>query len=171
GRRAKAKRRNAAAPVRLALGVVPLYMVVMALSGRAARGIVAAQVAGSDAGVRDIMAGPVPLDPFVRTFVLEEERQYRVGTFRWLDRPHVNLSQVLTFPRGQPSHPAVAAAVESAQGRRFLGWARYPTFEIQRTGNDRFLVHVIDLRYARERGESFGAISIPVTLPTASTQP
>jgi hypothetical protein len=27
------------------------------------------------------------------------------------------------------------------------------------------MVHVVDLRYAREPGERFGTVSIPVTLP------
>jgi hypothetical protein len=138
----------------------------MAISGIEARRIVTHQVAGgSGSVVHDAMAGPVFLNPFVRTFVIEQEGRYRVGTFRWLEQPHVDLGQVLTFPRGQPSHPAVAPAAESALGRRFLGWARYPTFQIQEVSPDRFLVHVVDLRYARRPGERFGTVSIPVTLP------
>ena len=164
-RRQRAKRAGVAKPVSLALGLVALYMGAMAVSGMEVRRIVTHQVAsGSGTRVDDAMAGPVPLNPFVRTFVIEQEGHYRVGTFRWLEQPHVDLSQVLTFPRGQPSHPALAPAVESTLGRRFLGWARYPTFEIQEVSLDRFLVHMIDLRYARRPGEAFGTVSIPVTV-------
>jgi inner membrane protein len=167
-RRQKAKRAGVAKPVWLALSLVALYVGAMAVSGIEARRIVTHQVAGSSgAVVYDAMAGPVPLNPLVRAFVIEQEGHYRIGTFRWLDQPHVDLGQVLTFPRGQPSHPAFAPAAESELGRRFLGWARYPTFEIQEVSGDRFLVHLIDLRYARRPGESFGTVSIPVTLPTA----
>ncbi len=166
-RREKVKRADAAKVVVLALGLVALYAAVMALSGLEARRIITQDVA--TAPVLGAMAGPVPLDPLVRTFVVEEEKYYRVGTFRWLNRPHVDLSQVLTFPRGRPSHPAVALAAETPLAQRFLGWARYPTFDIQQVGRDRFLVHIVDLRYAREPGERFGTISIPVVLRTASS--
>jgi inner membrane protein len=164
-RREKARRADAAKPVWLALGLVTLYAGAMALSGMAARRIITQDIAAaSGAPMLGMMAGPVPLDPLVRTFVIEEEKHYRVGTFRWLDQPHVDRSQVLTFPRGQPSHPAFTPALESVVARRFLGWARYPTFEIEEVSRGRFLVHMVDLRYARRPGERFGSVSIPVTL-------
>jgi inner membrane protein len=173
-RRTRARRAEAevARPTRLALGGVTLYAGAMALSGLEARRIVTQEVATvSGATAHDAMAGPVPLDPMVRTFVIEEEEQYRVGTFRWLNRPHVDHTAVLTFPRRRPLHPASALAAESTLGRRFLGWARYPTFQIEELGPNRFLVHLVDLRYARGPGERFGAVSIPVTLPTAALPP
>jgi inner membrane protein len=167
-RRERTKRTDAAKPVWLALGLVTLYVQAMALSGREARAIAISEATGSGAAVNDAMAGPVPLDPFVRTFVIEQEGHYEVGTFRWLEEPHVDASKVRTFPRARPSHPAFDLAAESAVARRFLGWARYPTFEIQQMANDRFLVHLIDLRYAQEPGGEFGTVTIPVTLPKAA---
>jgi hypothetical protein len=116
------------------------------------------------------MVGPIPVNPFVREFVVEQEQHYRVGTFRWLPAPTVDLNAVATYPRGRPSHSAVSAAADTPMGRRFLGWARYPTFAIESLGPGRTLVHVVDLRYARRPGDRFGALSIPVTLPTASTR-
>jgi inner membrane protein len=168
-RREKAKRADAAKPVWLALGVVTLYVGVMAVLGREARRIITKDVAAtSDSPVIGTMAGPVPLDPLKRTFVVEEEKHYRVGTFHWLAQPNIDLGQVLTFPRGLPSHPASTLAAQTPVGRRFLGWARYPTVNIQQVSGG-FLVHIIDLRYAREPGERFGAISIPVSLPVATS--
>jgi hypothetical protein len=58
----------------------------------------------------------------------------------------------------------VSQAIESPAGRRFLGWARFPTFEIEEVGQLEYLVHVVDLRYARGPGDRFGAVSIPVVL-------
>lgn len=170
-RRTRARRADAevARPVRLALAGVTLYAGAMALSGVEARRIVTREVAAaSGTRVHDAMAGPVPLNPLVRTFVLEEEEHYRVGTFRWLDQPHVDVSQILTFPRGRPLHPASDLAAASTLGRRFLGWARYPTFEIEELSPNRFLVHLVDLRYARGPGERFGTVSIPVSPTTAA---
>jgi hypothetical protein len=138
----------------------------MAMSGWEARKIVAGELGlGSVAPVHDAMAGPVPFNPLAREFVVEQGHRYRVGTFRWLQRPHVDLGQVRSYPRGRPSHPAVQQAVETSLGRRFMGWARYPTFDMEQLGRNRFLVHIVDLRYARDPGARFGSISVPVTLP------
>ena len=154
-----------ARPAQVALAAVTLYVGGMALSSLAAARIVADEVSSlSGRPVQATMAGPVLLQPLIRQFVTQQEGEYRVGTFRWLERPHVNRAEVLTFPRGRPSHPAVLPATEDPVGRRFLGWARFPTFEIEQVGPADYLVHIVDLRYAREPGDRFGAVSIPVTL-------
>jgi inner membrane protein len=163
----KAKRSRSTVPAQVALATVTLYIGAMAISGREARAIITREFAATGARAGDVMAGPVPLDPFVRRFVVEEDHRYRAGTFHWLKQPHIDASQVLEFPRGRTSHPAVTRAAETALGIRFLGWARYPTFEVQPLGSERFLVHIVDLRYARRPGEGFGAVSIPVVIPTA----
>lgn len=155
-----------AKPVRLALAAVTLYVAAMAASGRAARHMVGRETgAGSGAAVRLAMAGPVPLNPLVRKFVIEHQGQYLAGTFRWLRHPPLDRAELRTYPSGRPSHRAVALAEETTLGRRFLGWARYPVFRIQELGGGRFLVHIIDLRYAREPSSGFGTVAIPVTLP------
>ena len=167
-RRARHRRSAPERPAQVALAAISLYVGAMALSSMAAARIVASEVSSlSGKTVQATMAGPVPLQPLVREFVTQQEGEYRVGTFRWLARPHVNRTEVLTFPRGRPSYPAVSQAVESPIGRRFLGWARFPTFEIEHLGGAEYLVHIVDLRYARSPGDRFGTVSIPVTLPAA----
>lgn len=169
-RRDKAKRKNATRPALLALALTTLYATGMALSGIAARRILSREVAlDSGVPVQDVMAGPAPLNPLVREFVVEQEGRYLVGTFRWLERPHVNLREALAFPRGEPSHPAAVVAAESPLGRRFLGWARFPVFKIQQMGKGQFQLDIADLRYSRRLGSGFGTVSIPVTLPIASS--
>ena len=156
------RRENAA---RIAFAAVALYTASMALSGHVARAIITREVASvSGKPVLTTMAGPAPVDPLERHFVVEQEEGYRVGRFRWFDRPHVDRSEVLTFPRGRPTHPAFDAAVATLRARRFLGWARFPTFAIESVSAGGYLVHFIDLRYARSPDDSFGALSIPVTL-------
>jgi inner membrane protein len=163
-RREKAKRPEPTRPARLALICVMVYATLMAVSGLAARLILRREVAPESAAIESIMAGPVPLTPLVREFVVEQEAHYLVGTFRWLTRPHTNRAAILTYPRGWPSHPAARLAAESPLGRRFLGWARFPTVTIQQVGPNSFVVHIVDLRYARRPGENFGTVSIPVTV-------
>ncbi len=168
-RREKANRGNSSRPVWLSLALVTLYACAMALSGRVAASIISREVASkTGVPVQEVMAGPVPLDPLTRKFVVEQGQEYRVGTFRWMKQPQVNFDEVLTFSRKRPAHPALPVAAKSALGRRFLGWARFPAFEIEQVGKSRFMVNIMDLRYARRPGEAFGTVSIPVTLPTAS---
>ena len=152
-------------PARGGLIVVVLYMAAMAASGWMARGIIGREVAALSAKpVESVMAGPAPLDPTVKRFVVEQKGNYRVGTFGWLDRPHVNRTEVLSYPRGRPSHPAFDVALQSESARRFMVWARFPTFEVQAAGDNHYVVHFVDLRYARGPDDSFGTLSVPVTL-------
>jgi inner membrane protein len=162
-------RAHGSRPARLALAAVMIYMCLMAVSGWAARKVITREFASlSGKPARRVMAGPAPVDPFARRFVVEQDEEYRVGTFHWLQRPHVARQDVLTYPRGRPLHPAFEAAVTTPTARRFLGWARFPTFEVEPGAPGEYLVHLVDLRYARGPGDSFGALSIPVSLPTTS---
>jgi inner membrane protein len=161
--------RRSAGAARLALAAVMLYIGTMALSGRAARSIITREIASlSGRPVDAVMAGPVPFDPLVRDFVAEQGDEYQVGTFRWLAEPQVRNGEVKRYPRSWPSHPAFEAAAKTLPARRFLGWARFPTFEVDTVRPGEYLVHLVDLRYARGPGGSFGALSIPVRLKTTS---
>ena len=169
-RRHKKKRPSPGTPARQALGLGAIYVAAMALSGWGARRTVLREITtGFGGSTERAMVGPVPFNPFVREFVVEQGEHYRVGTFRWFPTPTVDLNAVTTYPRLRPSHPAVSLAADSRLGRRFLGWARFPTFEVEQLAGGQVVVHVVDLRYAREAGAQFGAISIPVTLPTSPT--
>jgi inner membrane protein len=163
-RRHRKKRRSRGAPAWQALGLVAIYASALALSGVEARRMVRREITKVFGQPTErAMVGPVPFNPFLREFVVEQGEHYRVGTFRWLPRPRVN--RVTSYPRKRPPHPAVSLAAGSPLGRRFLGWARFPTFEVEELAESRAMVHVVDLRYARAPGDRFGAVSIPVTLP------
>ena len=165
-RRYKKKRASPETPAWQALGLVSMYIAAMALSAWGARETVLTEVTtGFGAPTESAMVGPVPFNPFVREFVVEQGEHYRVGTFHWFPTPTVDLNAVKSYPRTRPSHPAVSLAAESLLGRRFLAWARFPTFEVEPVAEGRAMVHMVDLRYAREPGDRFGAVSIPVTLP------
>ena len=167
-RRHKKKRPSPGTPAWQALGLVAIYITAMAVSAWGARRMVLREVTtGFGAPTEGAMVGPVPFNPFVREFVVEQGEHYRVGTLRWFPTPTVDLNAVTSYPRTPPSHPAVSLAAESLLGRRFLGWARFPTFEVELVAEGRAMVHIVDLRYAREPGDRFGAVSIPVTLPAA----
>jgi hypothetical protein len=74
-------------------------------------------------------------------------------------------ASVRIFPKGPREHPAVRAAAATTLGRRFLGWARFPAFQLEPAGGEAVVVHIVDLRYADRPGVRFGAVSIPVRVP------
>jgi inner membrane protein len=162
-------RRAGTRPARIALWVSCAYVAAMAASTLAARRISGPEIAAiSGQPVERLMVSPFPVNPFVRSVVVEQEEVYRTARFNWLARPRLDSASVRIFPKGRADHPAVQAAAATTLGRRFLGWARFPAFQLEPAGGGDFVVHILDLRYADRPGVRFGAVSIPVTIRPAS---
>jgi inner membrane protein len=152
-------------PAQWALAGFGVYATAMWVSSALARNVIASQLQEhSGLGVTTAMASPLPLTLVSRSFVAEQGDNYLVGTFRWLPRPTVSYAEIQRFPRTRPSHPAMAAALRRQEMRRFLGWARFPTFLIEPRGRSEYLVHAVDLRYTRRPGVSFGALTLAVRI-------
>jgi inner membrane protein len=167
------RRRNqyqASVPVTWALTLALIYIGAMAIASIVARRVVAREIGQQFGGaVLAVMAGPLPLTPLWRSFVVEQADHYRVGSFHWTRQPQLDLTRVVTYPRRHPvQHPAYALADSVVAFRRFLGWARFPALAVQQTGPGEFLVHAVDLRYARAPGARFGTLTVPVTIRRAS---
>lgn len=161
--------RRRTAPARVGLGLAAAYAAAMAVSAVVGRRAATRELADrTGRPVAAIMLAPQPVTPFVRTVVAAQGDGYRVGRFHWLDGSSIDPGSLRSYPRGDPEHPAVVAARATTVGRRFLSWARFPAFQVEPAGSDRYVVHIVDLRYADRPGTSFGAASIPVTLPRAS---
>jgi inner membrane protein len=155
-------------PARVALGVVMAYVLGMAASGEAARRIAARElVALTNAPVEALMVGPMAVTPLVRDVVAAQAGRYQVARFRWFRRPHLDRASLRSYPRGRPETPAVAAALATPLGRRFVGWARFPVFSVDSVG-PATLVHIVDLRYAERPGTGFGTVTISLARPPAS---
>jgi inner membrane protein len=127
-----------------------------------ARGIARRELAALGGPVERLMVGPRPISPFTRQVVAAQGSRYRVGTFRWLVTPHVDPASLRSFPRPLPGDPLVAAARGQQLGRRFLGWARFPTVQADTNAAGGALVHLIDLRYADRPGSGFGSVTLPL---------
>jgi hypothetical protein len=120
------------------------------------------------APVERLMVGPRPLTPFVRQVVAAQGDRYQVGTFRWFTRPHVQ--GLRSFARPAPDDPVLAAARATPLGRRFLGWARFATVQVEpEPGGSR--VHLIDLRYADRAGAGFGSVTVAAASPPPASGP
>jgi inner membrane protein len=156
-------------PARIALAVCTAYVAAMVVSGVAARRIARRELeAPGGAPVERLMVGPRPLTPFVRHVVAAQGDRYQVGTFRWLARPHVQ--GLRSFPRPGPDDPVVAAARATPLGRRFLGWARFATVQVE-PGSGGTRVHLIDLRYADRPGAGFGSVTVAAPSPPSASGP
>jgi inner membrane protein len=163
-KRRRARERNVVPtwPARRALALSLAYVTLVAASGMAVRqASVNAIRQRYAAPVTEVMASPVAITPFVRQVVVRQEDVYRTATFRWFSRPRIDPAAIETFPAGRPANPAVAAAAATVTGRRFLGWARFPTFSVE-SGSGGDMVHIMDLRYANRPGVRFGAVTIPL---------
>ncbi|HEX6644353.1 MAG TPA: metal-dependent hydrolase [Gemmatimonadales bacterium] len=167
-KRRRARERNVVpeVPARRALVAAAVYVAVMIGLNVATRRAVVREIGALFPGpVRSMMAGPVFANPFLRQVVVEQERAYRVASFDWLSRPHIAPAEVETFAAAPPADPSTRLAAGTLEGRRFLGWARYPFFTVDSSGGSR-AVHIVDLRYARRPGVRFGAVTIPVAPPS-----
>jgi inner membrane protein len=156
-RRGRARPESAA---RVALGAVLVYVAAMLVSSRIGRPLVA-EKAGlpSDAASDRVLVSPVPLDPFQRMVVVEDEQVYRMGNLDWLPRAAVALSHGV-LPKNADD-PAVRAAALTENGRKFLVWARYPYYEIRREAGET-LVTLGDARY---RGPAGSWAQVTVAVP------
>jgi inner membrane protein len=167
GRRGSAR----AEPVaRWALGVAAAYVLAMAGSNLAARGIVRrAAVAEGSGSVGALMVSPLPLDPFRRSVVIRRGDAYELGVFDWLHTPHYRRDGPLVPEfTGVDAPEARAAAAADWRGRTFLGWARFPVYDVLRdpTGYE---VLLADARYTLSGRARFGAVAIHV--PGAISSP
>lgn len=147
-----ATRRNArVGPARVALGVAAVYIGAMVWSAAAARELVAAAWAERHGrSPQALMVGPVPVDPFRRSIIVDDGHRYVSGSFKW--RP-----LTITFDGGETAkgsdHAAVARAREHPDFRAILIWARFPYYVVTPV-SDGTEVSVRDLRFGTRLGSA-----------------
>ncbi|MGH7515345.1 MAG: metal-dependent hydrolase [Gemmatimonadales bacterium] len=158
-------------PAQAALAIAAAYVVGMLLLGLAARGIVRREMQADGLSVERLMVAPRLVTPLVRQVVAVQGDAYRVATFRWLGRPHLDPASWRSVPRPRDDDPAMAAARATPLGRRFLGWARFPAVEVEAAPGGGSLLHLIDLRYADRPDAGFGSVTIAVASPPRALVP
>jgi len=167
------RRRGAARPewpARAALTLTTTYVLAMAASNLVARGIVrrAAEAEGGPP-VGALMISPQPLDPFTRAVVMERGAVYELGSFDWLRRPQYRrVGPLVQRFTGADVPEARAAAAADSRGRTFLGWARFPVYEVLREPAG-YEVLLADARYTLSGRARFGAVAIHVPRTISSS--
>ena len=158
-------RRLAVTPARRALMAAACYILVLALSGRAARGIVE-RVWRETRGHSPValMVGPIPISPLTRVVIVDAGDHYETGAFSWWPR------SVTFFPDPIPKNaarPEVAAATAaSPRIRAFLVWSRFPYWSFETVG-ERTRVMVADMRFPNRGGAFFAEAVVPIAAPAA----
>jgi inner membrane protein len=158
-------------PARLALALMVAYIGGMLVLGLAARRIARQELEAGGQPVARLMVAPRPLTPLVRQVVAVQGDVYRIASFRWLGRPHLEPASRRTVPLPGRDDAALAAARATPLGRRFLGWARFPAVQVEAAPTGGSLIHLIDLRYADRPGAGFGSVTIPVASPPTAFGP
>lgn len=147
-----ARRRAVPRAAVVALVAAAMYIAAMLTTARMARATVAeAWRATHGREPVALMVGPVPVDPFTRTIIIDAGDSYETGTFSWRGRR-------VQFDTGavpkNDRDPRVARAREMPQIRAFLVWSRFPfwTFESS-PGGARVIVS--DMRFAGQNVARF----------------
>lgn len=150
-------------PARIALGAAVAYTTGMFVLGRLAVSQVRFELRAEGVPAVRVLASPRPLTPISRSVVVDEGNEYLEGEIR---TGH-NLTTFGHWPkldaRNEDEDPAVAFAASTAEAVRYLQWARFPTYLVDRRGG-RTVVHFMDLRYANEPQAAFGTFAVPVSV-------
>jgi inner membrane protein len=144
-------------PARVALVAVTCYVVVMLMSGWAARTIVADAWKGAH-GIepRALMVGPLPVWPFSRQVIVDAGDHYQYGVFSWGRRAVTFAPEKI--PKNSDSTD-VALAQRDDNIRAFLVWSRFPFWTVEPApGGTK--VTVSDMRFAGRTG-FFASTTVP----------
>lgn len=168
----QARRLRAPRAAQGALVFAACYIALMLVSASAARATVAnawQEVRGT-AGVdlsspRALMVGPVPVNPLVRTVIVDAGDRYELGAFSWW-------SGAVTFdPVPIPKNATgadVAAARATAGVQHVLGWSRFPHWVVQPDLDGTLGGTTVHLRDARFAGAAIANLGASVVLPSGT---
>jgi inner membrane protein len=150
-----ARRMRRAAPARAALGAAGVYIAAMlALASLSRQSVIDAWSMVHGAAPGGLMVGPTPINPLVKTVIVDAGSHYETGTFRVWPR------SIRFDPRTIPKNadlPAAALARADADVRAVLVWARFPYYEM-RPSDGGTLVTLRDARF----GDRVGAVEVVV---------
>ncbi len=140
-RRWRQGRLDAAQPAVAALAVAAIYIGAM-MAGTQWGRQVAAGALQVQADAPGLMVAPVPVDPLIRSFVLDDGDHYRTGRLSLVTR---QLSEGPTVPKGEGLAGALAQLRRTREGAAFVHWSRIPALLRDPA---RGTARVFDLRYS-----------------------
>ncbi len=163
GRRWSRGSANQGRPALIGLAATAAYTAAMGASSLAAERMTreAAEARG-DGPVREVVASPVPVNPFRREMVFATDEAYGFGTLRWTPAPILQLEPRLVLKNMED--PAIKEARKVKAIADFLYWSRLPFATVERRA-DGTIVTIADARYAK--GAAAGQFMRRLRLPPA----
>jgi len=148
----------ATGPARASLGLLAVYVGLMASVSLLARASVEETMRRTDAGAPErIMVAPVPINPLRRWVIAEVDAQYFVSALAW---PR-GLAEVQPIGLSRDPDFRSVAATRGPEVRKFLSWARFPYFIVEEVDGERVVV-VGDARYTLEPYGSWASVVVPL---------
>lgn len=133
-------------PAQISIAFCVAYIGAMGASSVAAEQMAKREAETRGLGpVRDVVASPVPVNPFKRRIVFANADAYGFGEVNWLSPNRLTLE-----PRLNPHNmgdPAIAEARKQKAVSDFLYWSRLPYARVERTAT-RTRVILADARYS-----------------------
>jgi inner membrane protein len=146
----------------LAAAAYPLALVALSRAGDE-QAISAAERAGI-AGLTDVMYQPSPANPFAAQLIGVTEDAYHMGSLRWIGGERVRWGDTV-IAKGDWTSPLVRRAMQDADARDYLVWARYAWARIDTTATGEPVAVVFgDARFP-EGGIAggLGGLRVPIT--------
>lgn len=135
------------------------YAIAMSAGSALARRQAAAWLAARAVTPLEIMAGPLPANPFVRDIVVVDVDHYHFLEVNWLADETVRIASpaIARGPRG----PIVEAALTAPHIHGLLTWMRFPSYQVEEMA-DGYRVIIRDVRYTRlnTRAIGYGAVEL-----------
>lgn len=153
-------------PARMALAAVAVYVIFAATLTIVGRAMVVRDLAASGVAVQRLMVGPVPVNPFRRAVIAEDDARYYVGTVSFLPTPEVEWKA--TELSRKPRSPLSASAIRGPESRNFLSWSRFPYF-LEEHAPDEDRVIIGDMRFPS--GGTTARLGLVVRVPRREAAP
>ena len=137
----------------IGLACATVYIVAMAWGSRVAERQVTEWLAERGTVPVEIMAGPVPANPFARAIVVVDRQHYHFLEVNWLNTERIQVSSP-AIDRGTAGR-VVEAALAAPHIQGITTWIRFPAYTVEEL-SDGYRVTIRDVRYARLGGAGFG---------------
>lgn len=146
-------------PAAVALLSVAGYVALMGALTISVRGGVREALAAQGITADTVVVAPLPANPVRRRVIYHWDGNYQLAYYAVLSR---DLSAPwFTIPLNA-THPVVALANQTPQGREYHSWARLPYYVIEQAGGTTW-VTIADARYTLNGRSSWAVTRIPVT--------
>jgi len=145
----------------VSLTLIGVYMATMLVGSRIAATRADAWLRERGVQALEIMAGPVPADPFRREIIAAEPDRYRLLELDSWSGGEVR-ERAPALARG-PNDAVVAAALEAPHVRGLVTWLRFPSYVVETTP-DGYRVIIQDARRAGRAGIGLGVVELDSAL-------